>query len=110
MARVNVSACIADAKIERLTAALAVAVANPALPSCERQSDAPYLDPRVRAPTPLDITAAVAAITNDALKALPSEQLRQLARLAARIGDVLTAMLLLRCVSNFHTCILADPP
>jgi hypothetical protein len=98
MERDNDSACIAYARIERLTADLAFAVANPALPSFERNSDAPQLAPHVRAPTPRDITAVVAAITIDDLRGLPSEQLRLLARLAARIGNVLTAMLLLRCV------------
>ena len=110
MERDNDSACIAHVTIERLTADLAVAVANPALPSFERKSDAPHLAPRVRAPTPRDITAVVAAITIDELRALPSEQLQQLARLAARIGNVLTAMLLLRCVFLTRASWLTPPP
>ena len=108
--RITESHCAADSQIAQLQASLAAATVNQALSSCELQSDAQQLVPRVRAPMPLDVAAVVAAITNDALKALQPDQLQHLARLAARTGDVLTAMMLLQCVSNFHTCILADPP
>jgi hypothetical protein len=83
--------------------------AHQALSGRELQSAPHQLVPRVRAPKPLDVAAVVAAVTIDELRALPPEQLRHLARLAARSSDVLTAMMLLRCVLNCFTCMLADP-
>jgi hypothetical protein len=86
-----------QAQIAQLRAGLDAANANAATFSCEQQQQ---LVPRVSAPTPLDVAAVVAAIPSDALSVLQPDQLQRLARLAARTGDVMTAMMLLRCVSK----------
>ena len=103
--RLHVAALAADLQIARLEAGVAAGAAN-----CELASGAQHPVPRVRAPTPLDITAVVADMTIDVLQSLQPDQLRLLARLAARIGDVLTAMMLLRCVFLTRAYWLNPPP